>query len=62
MTFAEHAARLCGHCAWVLGWRPADFWAATPAELASILSVAISPDTPPAAAELQKLMELFPDG
>lgn len=63
MTFAENAARLSGYCAWVLGWRPADFWNATPCELASILSAAtIECGTPPVAADIQKLMELFPDG
>jgi hypothetical protein len=45
------------------GWRPADFWNATPRELSGILDVATSTCTvPPVSAELQKLMELFPDG
>lgn len=63
MTFTEHASRLGGHCAWILGWRPADFWNATPLELSGILDVATSTCTaPPVSSELQKLMELFPDG
>ena len=63
MTFAENATRLSGHCAWVLGWRPGDFWNATPCELASILNVVTAEcGTPPAATDLKKLMELFPDG
>lgn len=62
MTFAETASRLCGQCALAFGWRPVDFWDATPAELDCVLA-AYSPhkDTPPDAAELMKLMELFPD-
>jgi hypothetical protein len=60
MTFAESALQLCGQCALLLGWRPDDFWSATPAELACILN-APTPrgEGPP---DLQKLMELFPDG
>ena len=33
-AFAPVAARLAGLAARVLGWRPGEFWAATPAELA----------------------------
>lgn len=36
--FAQSALRLCAVAARVLGWRPAEFWAATPVELAVILS------------------------
>ena len=32
--FAERAAALAGLAAAALGWRPHEFWAATPAELA----------------------------
>jgi uncharacterized phage protein (TIGR02216 family) len=31
--FGESAARLCNAAGLVLGWRPGDFWDATPAEL-----------------------------
>jgi len=37
MSFAEISLRLYGLAARALGWRPADFWAATPAELAAAL-------------------------
>lgn len=37
--FGEAAARLMALAALLLGWRPADFWAATPAELAAILAL-----------------------
>lgn len=36
--FGEAAARWCGLAARLLGWRPAEFWSATPAELAMALS------------------------
>jgi hypothetical protein len=36
--FAQSALRLCALAARALGWKPAEFWAATPAELAAILA------------------------
>lgn len=63
MTFADNAIRLGGHVAWVLGWRPPEFWNATPHELVSILNAGATPsETPPDAAAMHKLLELFPDG
>lgn len=38
-TFAESARELVGQTALLLGWRPSEFWAATPAELAAIFAV-----------------------
>ncbi|WP_409593589.1 phage tail assembly chaperone [Sphingobium sp. SA2] len=35
--FAEGARRLAGVAGWLLGWRPEEFWRATPAELAAVL-------------------------
>ncbi|WP_299328672.1 phage tail assembly chaperone [Parasphingopyxis sp.] len=64
-TFAQSAARLAGLAGAMLGWRPDDFWAATPAELATILQVFSddAPDGVPAArSDLSALMEQFPDG
>ncbi len=63
MTFTEYALKLCGQSALLLGWRPADFWAATPAELACVLA-AMAPqiNAPPEADDIQKMMEQFPDG
>ena len=37
MTFAQHAVQLGRLAARALGWRPHEFWAATPAELTTIL-------------------------
>ncbi len=52
-NFGEAAARWCGRAARVLGWRPAEFWSATPAELVMALS---APDDlaslPPPSREL----------
>lgn len=36
-TFAETATRCGALAAQLLGWRPAEFWSATPAELAMAL-------------------------
>ena len=62
-TWADAALQLCGECALLLGWRPAEFWDATPAELTCVLSAyAPQEEAPPDAADMRKLMELFPDG
>ncbi len=61
--FAEGAARLAGLCGAMLGWRPDDFWLATPAELAAIFE-ALAPQTEASgdAALITTLQERFPDG
>ncbi|MBS0255824.1 MAG: phage tail assembly chaperone [Proteobacteria bacterium] len=56
--FGPAARRLAGLAGQLLGWRPDEFWRATPAELAAILA----PDGAPASAplgrdELNRLME-----
>lgn len=60
--FADAARRAAHVAAAVLGWRPAEFWAATPAELATALGL----DAPPSSAvvdasALRGMMETFPD-
>ncbi|MVZ97781.1 phage tail assembly chaperone [Sphingorhabdus sp. IMCC26285] len=63
MSFSHNALQIFAQCVWILGWRPHDFWDATPGELASIFSVgAAFTETPPDSAALHTLMELFPDG
>ena len=59
----ETATRLAGLTGALLGWRPHEFWNATPAELATILT-ALAPDTAnPADRDLiTTLQEQFPDG
>jgi hypothetical protein len=37
-TFAAAARALAGQTALLLGWRPPEFWTATPAELAAIFA------------------------
>jgi hypothetical protein len=61
--FASAAGRLAGAAGAVLGWRPGEFWAATPAELAAIFS-ALTPrcEAPAGADVLMQLQERFPDG
>ncbi len=58
--FAASATRLAGLAGALLGWRPHEFWRATPAELAAVLDAL----TPPQAApvDLAHLQEMFPDG
>lgn len=63
LMFADAARRAAHVAAAVLGWRPDEFWAATPAELVTALGL----DAPPDAAAvdaglLAGLMEKFPDG
>jgi hypothetical protein len=62
-TFAAGAARLAGLIPRVLGWRPGDFWNATPAELAAIFAANGEPGgTPLTRGELAALMEQDRDG
>ncbi|MBD3730713.1 MAG: phage tail assembly chaperone [Sphingomonadales bacterium] len=62
MSFAPAAARLAGLAARHLGWRPDEFWAATPAELALSLADPTTPSAPPSRQELARMMERDPDG
>ena len=57
-TFAESARELAGQTALLLGWRPPEFWAATPAELAAIFAVQASIEPPSLSREhLTTLLE-----
>jgi hypothetical protein len=63
VTFAGSAVALCGHCAVLLGWRPNEFWNATPAELACVIkALTAQAEMPPETDDISKLMEMFPDG
>ena len=61
--FTTSATRLAGLTGAVLGWRPEDFWNATPGELATIFD-ALTPraEAPPTQGDLVRLKEQFPDG
>jgi uncharacterized phage protein (TIGR02216 family) len=63
VTFADAARRLAGEAALLFGWRPHEFWSATPAELAANFEALAG--APPAALSretLQALLERCPDG
>lgn len=55
--FAPAALRLAGLAGRLLGWRPAEFWAATPAELAAVLAPETDAPAPLDRAALSRLME-----
>lgn len=62
--FSDAAGRLAGLAGALLGWRPDEFWRATPAELGAVLG-ALSGDggaAPVSRDELARLKEMFPDG
>jgi uncharacterized phage protein (TIGR02216 family) len=60
--FSEGAARLAGLAGALLGWRPDEFWRATPAELGAVLEAMLGPgQTPASRDDLARLMERFPD-
>jgi len=64
--FSDNAARLAGLAGALMGWRPDEFWRATPAELEAILAALAGPrgagQAPPDAATIAALKEQFPDG
>lgn len=66
MSFTEGAARLAGLAGALIGWRPDEFWRATPAELEAVLSALSGSGGEGGAAadagDLARLREMFPDG
>jgi uncharacterized phage protein (TIGR02216 family) len=58
--FGDAAARLCGATALLLGWRPGEFWNATPAELVVALS-GLTANEPPDQGTIDALRQRFPD-
>lgn len=61
-TFGEAATRLCGAAATLLGWRPREFWEATPAELAAALGQVTPGTDAPEHDVIEALKRRFPDG
>ena len=59
--FGEAASRLSGIAAMLLGWRPDEFWAATPAELAVALEQPSVGAEPPDLGTIEELKRRFPD-
>jgi hypothetical protein len=60
VTFGERAACLAGLAGAMFGWRPGEFWLATPEELASLVGAVRGEEAAP--PDLKSLMERFPDG
>jgi hypothetical protein len=62
-VFSEGAARLAGLAGALLGWRPDEFWRATPAELACVVRAmgGGSDEQGAGAADLARLKAMFPD-
>lgn len=62
--FGAAALPLLGLMARVAGWRPDDFWAATPADVAAVLAGWGGEDREALfdGAALAAMMEAFPDG
>jgi hypothetical protein len=64
-AFGPGAVRLAGLMARLAGWRPGEFWAATPAEAAAVLAGWVEDHEPAAGVDrdtLAAMMEAFPDG
>ncbi|MEO1730552.1 MAG: phage tail assembly chaperone [Pseudomonadota bacterium] len=64
MSFREKALRWCWLAAHTLGWRPEEFWRATPSELASALHdpLVASGSTVPSRDLIQSMMERDSNG
>ena len=60
-TFGEAALRLSGAAVLLLGWRPGEFWDATPAELAAALQPMTPATDGPDAGMMDALRRQFPD-
>ena len=58
------AIKLAGVMARVAGWRPDEFWAATPADVRAVLAGWVEADAEACldGAALTAMMERFPDG
>lgn len=57
--FGDAALRWAGLAARALGWRPAEFWGATPAEFATALTLQdeLSALAPPSREAIARMME-----
>lgn len=64
LEFSDAAGWLAGMAGALLGWRPDEFWRATPAELATVLAALTGggDPVPMTGHELTRLKERFPDG
>ena len=60
-TFGDSAARLSSAASALLGWRPHEFWDATPAELALALCTPGEAREAPDPKTIEALRRRFPD-
>lgn len=60
-AFGTSAARLSGASARLLGWKPDEFWSATPAELTIALSGGAETSGGIQRDEMEALVARFPD-
>ena len=60
-NFGEAAARLSGAASLLLGWRPNEFWEATPAEMALAINFSDGAAPPPDPETIEALRRRFPD-
>ena len=60
-SFGEAAAKLSAAASQLLGWRPDEFWNATPAELALAFQPPSDAVEAPNAKTIAQLRERFPD-
>ena len=63
-AFSDSARRLAGIAGALLGWRPDEFWTATPAELAAVVEALAGGRSGEGVTrgELERLERMFPDG
>jgi hypothetical protein len=62
VLFSQSAGRLAGLAGAVLGWRPDEFWEATPGELAGVLRAMTGEgEAELSLVELERLRHMFPD-
>lgn len=59
--FGEAAVSLSGAASLLLGWRPQEFWSATPAELASAMKFQEIACAAPDPNTIAMLRQQFPD-
>lgn len=59
--FKDAAARLAHAASMLLGWRPDEYWNATPAELALAITPPGEANEGPPRADIEALMARFPD-
>jgi uncharacterized phage protein (TIGR02216 family) len=59
--FGERAVELAGFASSLLGWRPGEFWAATPIEFATALGLGGRDSEAMDRAAMDRLLAQFPD-